>query len=106
MERGFKIIGLTLVFLFAGLYFASNAGYIDYQERNKKVLTEEQIKRFENDVKENKIIDINNYISKKEDEYDNKISSISLKVSQTIGQTFESAINFIFGELENVMNKK
>ena len=104
MERCLKIIGLTLVFLFIGIYFASNSGYIDYQARNKKILTEEQIKKFEDDVKENKVIDI--YISTKEDEYDNKISSISLKISQTIGKTFENTINFIFKELENTMNNK
>lgn len=106
MERCLKIIGLTLVFLFIGIYFASNSRYIDYQARNKKILTEEQIKKFEDDVKENKVIDINNYISTKEDEYDNKISSISLKISQTIGKAFENTINFIFKELENTMNSK
>ena len=54
----FRIIFLTLVFLFIGLYTASSAGYIDYQARNKTVLTEEQIKKFEEDVKNNKPIDI------------------------------------------------
>jgi len=100
----FRIIGLTLVFLFIGLYFASNAGYIDYQSRNKTILTEEQIKQFENDVKENKAIDIKNYITSKEDEYDNNISRMSLKLSHTISETFENILNFVFGKLENVMD--
>lgn len=101
-----RIISLTLVFLFVGLYFASNAGYIDYQSRNKTVLTEEQIKKFENDVKENKAIDIENYITDKSDEYDNSISNLSLKISNTIGETFEQVLNYIFGKLENAMNTK
>lgn len=100
----FRIIFLTLVFLFIGLYFASNAGYIDYQSRNKTILTEEQIKQFEIDVKENKAIDIKNYITSKEDEYDNNISRMSLKLSHTISETFENILNFVFGKLENVMD--
>ena len=99
-----KIIFLTLVFLYIGLYFASNAGYIDYQSRNKTILTEEQIKKFENDVKENKPIDIENYITNKEDIYDNNISRLSLKLSNTIGKTFENILNYIFSKLENAMN--
>ena len=102
----FRIIFLTLVFLFIGLYFASNSGYIDYQSRNKTILTEEQIKEFENDVRENKPIDIKNYITDKEEEYDNSISRLSLKLSNTIGKTFEKALNYIFGKLENAMNTK
>lgn len=99
-----RIIFLTLVFLFIGLYFASNSGYIDYQSRNKTILTEEQIKKFENDVKENKPIDIENYITDKEEEYDNSISKLSLKVSHTIGEIFETALNYVFGKLENAMD--
>ena len=100
----FRIIFLTLVFLYIGLYFASNAGYIDYQSRNKTILTEEQIKKFENDVKENRPIDIENYITDKQAQYDNNISRLSLKVSSTIGETFENILNYIFGKLENAMN--
>lgn len=102
----FRIIFLTLVFLFIGLYFASNSGYIDYQARNKTILTEEQIRKFENDVKENKPIDIENYITDKEEEYDNSISRLSLKLSNTIGETFEKALNYIFSKLENAMDTK
>lgn len=106
MKKGniFRIIFLTLVFLYIGIYFASNAGYIDYQSRNKTILTEEQIKKFENDVKENRPIDIENYITDKEKEYDNSISKISLKLSNTIGKTIEKTLNFVFSKLENAMN--
>ncbi len=100
----FRIIALTLVFLFVGLYFASNSGYIDYQARNKKILTENQIKQFEEDVRQNKPIDIKNYITDKEESYDNNISKMSLKLSNAIGKTFEKTLNYVFGKLESVMN--
>lgn len=99
----FRIILLTLILLFVGLYFASNSGYIDNQYKNKKILTEEQIKQFEDDVKNNRPIDINNYVVDKEEAYDNKLSKAGLKISNTIGKCFESAINYVFGKFQSSM---
>lgn len=102
----FRIVFLTLVFLYVGLYFASNCGYIDYQSKNKTILTEKQIKQFEQDVKDNKPIDVNNYITSKDKEYNNNISRMSLKLSHFISNTFDYALNYVFGKLENAMNKE
>lgn len=102
-KNTFRIIFLTLVLLFIGLYFASNSGYIDNSYKNKKILTEEQIKIFEEDVKNNKPINIDNYVIDKEEQYDNKLSKIGLKISNTIGKCFESAINYVFGKFQSSM---
>ncbi len=99
-----RIIFLTLVFLFIGLYSASNAGYIDYQARNQTVLTENQIKQFEEDVKNNRPIDIENYVINKEETYNNNLSKLSLKISNAIGKTFQNTLDYLFGKLESVMN--
>ena len=99
-----RIIFFTLVFLFVGLYSGSNAGYIDYQARNQMVLTEEQIKKFEEDVKENKPIDIENYVINKEETYNNNLSRLSLKLSNAIGKTFQNTLDYLFGKLEGMMN--
>ncbi|MCI8588856.1 MAG: hypothetical protein HFG40_04310 [Bacilli bacterium] len=101
-----RIIGMTLLFLFLGLYTASRNGYIDYQARNQMILTQEQIEKFEEDVKNQKPIDIENYIVREEELYDNQLSRVSLKISNTIGHTVENVLNFIFGKLEGMMNPK
>ncbi len=98
-----RIIGMTLLFLFLGLYLASRNGYIDYQARNQMILTQEQIKKFEEDVKNQRPIDIDNYIVREEDLYDNQLSKTSLKISNTIGRTIQNILNFIFGKLEGLM---
>ena len=54
----------------------------------------------------NKAIDIENYITNKEEMYDNNISRMSLNISRTISTTFESALNFVFEKLEKAMNRK
>lgn len=100
----FRIMSLTVFLIFIALYYSSNSGLIDYQARNKTVLTEEQIKMFEEDVKNNVQIDLKKYIEDKEEKYDNNISKTTLKVSNTIGETVQGALDFLFGKLESVMN--
>ena len=100
----FRIMAFTVFLIFLALYYSSNAGLIDYQAKNKTSLTEEQIKMFEEDVKNNVQIDLKKYIDNKEDKYDNNISKTTLKLSNTIGETVEVILNFVFGKLENAMN--
>lgn len=96
-------MSLTVFLIFLALYYSSNAGLIDYQAKNKATLTEEQIKMFEEDVKNNVEIDLKKYIENTEEKYDNKISKTTLRLSNTIGETIQSALNFLFGKLENAM---
>ena len=100
----FRIMALTVFLIFLALYYSSNAGLIDYRAKNKTSLTEEQIKMFEEDVKNNVQIDLKKYIDNKEDRYDNNISKTTLKLSNTIGETIDGILNFVFGKLENAMN--
>ena len=99
-----KIMSLTVFLIFIALYYSSNSGLIDYQARNKTVLTEEQIKQFEDDVANNVEIDLKKYIEDNEKKYDNNISKTTLKLSNMIGETIQGGLDFIFGRLEDAMN--
>lgn len=105
MKNNFlRIMTLTVFLIFLALYYSSNAGLIDYQARNKMVLTEEQIKMFEEDVKNNVSIDLKKYVENKEEKYDNNISKTTLKLSNTIGEVVQGGLDFLFGKLESAMN--
>lgn len=105
MKNNFaKIMSLTVFLLFLALYYSANAGLIDYQARNKTTLTEEQIKMFEEDVKNNVEIDLKKYVEDKEEKYDNNISKTTLKLSNTIGDFIQGGLDFLFGKLEDAMN--
>lgn len=103
-DNFFKVFALTIFLIFIALYYSSNSGLIDYQARNKNTLTEEQIKMFEEDIKNNVEIDLKKYIEDKEQKYDNNISKTTLKLSNTIGETIQNALNFLFGKMEEVIN--
>lgn len=105
MKDNFFKYGILAIFLvFIALYYSSSSGLIDYQARNKMKLTEEQIKMFEEDVKNNVHIDIKKYIEDNEEKYDNNISKTTLKLSNKIGEVIQGTIDFLFGKMEEVIN--
>lgn len=105
MKNNFiRIMLLTVFLVFLALYYSSNAGIIDYQAKNRNTLTEEQIKKFEDDVKNNVEIDIKKYLDNKEEKYNNGISKTTMKISNTIGNTVQGVLDFLFHKLEDVMN--
>lgn len=79
----FKIILIILIIIFLSLYFMNIVGYYDVN-RNRTILTEEQIKQFERDIENGEYIDINDYLEPKNKDYDNSFSNISLNISNGI----------------------
>ena len=102
--KHFRYILLILFISFLALYISSNAGLIDYQAKHKKDLTEQQIKQFESDIKNDVNIDIKKYIDSDEEKYDNMLSKATLKVSNTIGYGVKNVIDFFFNKVEKAMN--
>ncbi|MFV0250007.1 MAG: hypothetical protein ACK5HP_03110 [Bacilli bacterium] len=78
-------IFLAFVVAFTALYLSESTGYYEYEQHKNLVITEEQIKKFENDVEEGKTINIDDYAIEKETDYQNGISNFGLTVSNTIG---------------------
>ena len=102
-NKWFKYTFLVLFLLFLGLYVSSNAGLIDYQAKYKKTLTEKEIKQFEEDLKNNKDVDIKNYSSINNKDYSNAISNTTLKISNAIGNVVKGTLDFIFKQIEKGM---
>ena len=106
MEPGkvFRTILLVLFIMFLGLYISSQAGLIDYQARNKTLMTEKAIKEFENDIKSGKDVNIKKYIEDKDKKYNNGLSKVTLKVSNGIGECVDGILKFFFKKVEKAMN--
>ena len=92
-----KLIGIILLIFFLALYLSSyNTSYYE----NKNILTEDAIKRFEKDLKEGKKINVNNYIEK-EKNYNNKVSTYTLKLSNLIDKCINKSLRLVLKYLEN-----
>lgn len=98
-----KLIIVIIIISFLCLYFTTMGGYYEYNLKQKNILTEEAILRFEQDVASGKEIIASNYIEE-EKNYNNKISTIALKLSNTISETFDKLIKFLFKQIENTVN--
>ena len=86
-----KVILIVITILFLSLYFSN---YNNMYYENKTYLTEEAIKKYESDLKENKSISSKNYLSKEKD-YNNKASRIGLKSSNLIENIINKTLKYI-----------
>lgn len=88
---------LFLLFLsFVILYLSQATGYYEYEQSRKTAFTEEQIKQFEQDVKDGKEIDINTYLENTNKDYQNNISRVTLNISEAISKYMKLGIEKMF----------
>lgn len=102
VEQIAKTIVITLILLFLGLYLTQSSSYNEFEQRRKTALTNEQIKRFEQDVKDGKQIDVEKYLKENEKDYSNKVSDFTLATSKKIEQAFHSGLEYFFKKIEGV----
>lgn len=96
LKRIFKSFVLLLFLGFTFLFFSSNNGYYEYQLKEKTFLTEEAVKKFEEDIKNGKNVDIDSYINKEDKNYDNGISKLNQKISNKISSLFSTTLKCFF----------
>ncbi len=98
IEKTFKYGCIGLVLLFFFFFFV---GDIIYKNRltTKTILTEEQIKKFEEDVKNGVNIDINDYVVKDKD-YQNNVTRVNDTISSLINKTFKQIFKYILKSID------
>lgn len=103
-----KVARYTFFFLFLCFivsYAICESGYYEYELANKKILTEEQIKKFEEDVANGKDIDIEEYIIETHTDYTNKFTDATTKVATSINKYLKECIESIFGLVSNFVEE-
>lgn len=99
----FKIVILLLFIIFVTLFFASYTGYYDYENKQKALLTEAQIKKFDDDIKNGVAIDMEPYLTNPNVNYQNNVANLGSKfsniisnmVSKSVDKTFSFLIKFV-----------
>ena len=77
-NKGLIILSILFSIYLIVLYSKSN-GYYDYKEYNKMKMTDEAMKKFEEDVKNGENIDINSYIDNTYKDYSNSLTKMGTK---------------------------
>jgi hypothetical protein len=80
------------------------SGYNEYTKNRENMLTEEQIKEYEEDIEAGKDVTIKNYLNKDKVNYDNKVSNLGLDLSELIGDVFNKGMNSFFEMLNEAVS--
>ena len=91
-----KILGVLFV-LFMALFIANMSGYYESKIRDRVIITEEGIKKFEEKVQNGEDIDITSFLNTEREDYSNNISSLGENVTSGIE-------NIVSGSLDLVSN--
>ncbi len=93
-----------LFFIFISLYIALESGYYESKIAKKTALTEESIKKFENDIKEGNPIDLDSYTFENHQDYSNNTTSAAIFIGEKVEKFMSSGINEIFNLLKSLVS--
>ena len=102
-EKTFKSIFILLFILYLCIYFSNISGLYEYNNYKKVRLTEEQIINFEQDIKDGKQIDIDNYLIKEKEMHNNKLGNTGKKLSYTISNTLNKVLSSSYNFLSKLV---
>lgn len=100
-----KFIFILALTIFVASYFIEETGYYDYKLQEKTSLTNKQIKKFEEDIKNGKEVDINTYFLENNKDYSNKINRDITKASVTVNKYLKKGIEKVFKILNNFVQE-
>lgn len=92
----FKYVFTILIIIYLGLFIANTSGYYSFTMKNKKELTEQQIKKFEEDVKNGVEIDLNEYLNLDTISYQNNISKLGYNISSFFEGIIKTSVYKVF----------
>lgn len=104
-EKIGKFIFMILFIMYLTLYFGGTKGYYEYQLHQKTSLTEEQIKKFEEDVKSGQKVDLEDYITKEKVDFNNKLANAGKKISYTLSDTLSVILTKFFNFLASFITE-
>lgn len=90
-----RIIIIILFIGYISLFLLNKTGYYNSALRKKTELTNEQIKRFETDIRNGKQIDINDYLIDETKDYTNATSNTGYYISTSVEKILNNGIKSI-----------
>ncbi len=102
-KKNYFFIGLKILFVtFIFLYVANESGYYQSKLSKKTQLTNESIKKFEQDIKENKPIDVNDYVIRNDADYSNKTTDTGIFIAKNVEKIASGGLNNFFNLLKSL----
>ena len=97
--------GLVFLFvIFITIYIFYGNSYYNYDLHKKVELTNEQIERFENDIKNNNNIDVSDYIGNTKEDYSNNMSDLGVSFSKFTSKYVKESIKGVLNIISGLMS--
>jgi len=96
LNKIFKGLLIILFVIYLTIYISQKTGYYEYKNYQKALLTNDQIKSFEEDVKNGKEVNIKDYIVNTNKNYQTNLSKFGLNLSNLISSCINKGINSSF----------
>lgn len=104
-KKIFKFVFYIFFISFLAIYLSELTGYYEFKNHEKTVMTEEQIRKFENDIKAGKKVDINEYMIIEETNYNNNLSKLTSELSEGISNIINKGVESSFKFLSKLMGE-
>lgn len=102
-NKSLEFILFLIIIIFICSYYTANSGYYEYQMQTKTILTNEKIKEFEEDVRNNKDIDIKIYLDNEEINYSNKLTNLMYNLSDSGNKIARKCMRELFKRIGNLV---
>ena len=103
-NKKIKAVLIIVILIYVSSYYIARSGYYEWQEHEKMVLTNEKIKEFEQDVKNNKDIDVKDYLNSKDVNYSNKASDLIYNFSLDGNKTAKKFLKALFKKINKLVD--
>ena len=104
MKKMILVLLISLFTFYVILLLAQSQGYYKTRSEKAKILTDEQIAKFEKDVQDGRNIDITEYIIYKDKDYTNDVSENIYKISLKLETVVDKTIKLIFNSASHAVN--
>ena len=101
MKNIASLIMITIFIFFLVVYVSEGVGYTENKNYKKNILTNETIKKFEEDVKAKKELDLEKYLEEDKN-YKNLYNRLGIYLSNIIEKVFNKGMNKFIKEINKV----
>lgn len=105
MKKTLKIFLLALILVYLLLFFSYKNGYYKDINHEKKILTDEKIKEYEEDLINGVDVTQKEYVVV-EPNYENNYTKGFLKLSKTIEQGLDKVIKYFFMKISKMVDEE
>lgn len=99
----FKVLFEIVFVVYLFIYFFYQDNYYERKIARDAYVNEQNIRRFEDDVRNNKVLDLDSYLTVEEKDYSNKISRLGEKFNDIFGTRIIKGTAGIFNGLKKLV---